>query len=253
MEIIPAIDIQDGKCVRLYQGDFNQATIYSSDPLSMAQRWVDQGATRLHIVDLDGARAGHPRNTDVIETIVAAVSIPVQVGGGLRNEQDIASVLALGVERVILGTVAVRDPGLVARAIERFEERIIIGVDARNGWVATAGWTELSETHAVELVNQMVRVGVQRIVYTDIARDGTLTEPNYAATQDLIRPEGPAIIASGGISHTDHLVRLAHIGVEGAIVGRALYTGAIELSAALTALKEGENRGSDIIGAGGEV
>jgi phosphoribosylformimino-5-aminoimidazole carboxamide ribotide isomerase len=240
MHIIPAIDIKDGACVRLYQGDFAQATVYGTDPAEMARRWVEQGATRLHVVDLDGAKAGHPVNMDAVRAIVQAAGVPVQLGGGLRNEADIAAALDAGVVRVILGTVAVRDPAFVERMIERFDSSIIVGVDANDGRVATSGWTELEQTQAAELVERMAQIGVQRIIYTDIARDGTLTEPNYAATGALVRPGGPAIIASGGIAHTDHLVRLAALGVEGAIVGRALYTGAMTLPGALAALRPGE-------------
>ncbi|NJK79026.1 MAG: 1-(5-phosphoribosyl)-5-[(5-phosphoribosylamino)methylideneamino]imidazole-4-carboxamide isomerase [Chloroflexaceae bacterium] len=241
MEIIPAIDIKDGVCVRLYQGDFEQATVYGEDPAAVARHWVAQGATRLHVVDLDGARTGYPTNTAAIRAIVAAVEIPVQLGGGMRTDDAIQAAFATGVERVIIGTAAVRDPGLVTRMVERYDERIIIGVDARDGWVATAGWTEMSEIHAAELIEQMAYVGVQRVIYTDIARDGTLTEPNYAATGALVRPDGtpPAIIASGGIAQVEHLLRLAALGVAAAIVGRALYTGDIQLPQAIAAVDKG--------------
>lgn len=237
MEIIPAIDLKEGRCVRLYQGDFAQATVYSEDPVGTARHWVEQGATRLHVVDLDGAKAGRPVNTDAVLAIVRAVNVPIQLGGGLRHESDIVAALSLGVARVILGTAAVRDPALVERMVARFGSSIVVGVDARDGRVATTGWTETAQVQASELVNLMTRVGVQRIIYTDITRDGTLTEPNYAATAELVRPHGPAILASGGISHIDHLVRLKATGVEGAIIGRALYTGAIALPAAIAALQ----------------
>lgn len=237
MEIIPAIDLKEGQCVRLYQGDFAQATVYSKDPVGTARHWVEQGATRLHVVDLDGAKAGRPVNTDAVLAIVRAVNVPIQLGGGLRHESDIVAALSLGVARVILGTSAVRDPALVERMVARFGSSIVVGVDARGGRVATTGWTETAQVQASELVNLMTRVGVQRIIYTDITRDGTLTEPNYAATAELVRPHGPAILASGGISHIDHLVRLKATGVEGAIIGRALYTGAIALPAAIAALQ----------------
>jgi phosphoribosylformimino-5-aminoimidazole carboxamide ribotide isomerase len=240
MELLPAIDIKDGMCVRLYQGDFAQATVYGTDPAEMARRWVEQGASRLHVVDLDGAKAGHPVNMKAVQAIVRAAGVPVQLGGGLRNEAGIAAALDAGVARVILGTVAVRDPVFVERMIGRFGSRIIVGVDANDGRVATSGWTELEHMQAADLVGHMAQIGVQRIIYTDIARDGTLTEPNYVATAALIHPGGPAIIASGGIAQTDHLVRLAALGVEGAIVGRALYTGAITLPGALAVLRAGE-------------
>lgn len=233
MDIIPAIDLKEGKCVRLYQGDFARTTVYSDDPVEVAQRWAAQGATRIHVVDLDGARDGHPVNTDAVGRIVRGVNIPVQLGGGLRVDTDIAAVLALGVAHVILGTAAVHDAELVTRMIERFDDRIIIGVDARDGRVATAGWTELAEVQATDLVEQMTHLGVGRFIYTDISRDGTLTEPNYAAVSALVRPAGPAIIASGGVSHMDHIRRLRTTGVSGVIIGRALYTGDIDLATAL--------------------
>jgi phosphoribosylformimino-5-aminoimidazole carboxamide ribotide isomerase len=240
MEIIPAIDLKDGRCVRLYQGDFAQVTVYSEDPLATARLWADQGASRLHVVDLDGAKSGRPVNTDAVLAIVGAMGIPVQLGGGLRREEDISAALALGVERVILGTAAIDDAEMVERVVARFGEQVVVGVDARDGMVATAGWTETASVRAVDLIARMAEVGVRRIIYTDIARDGTLTEPNYAALRELVRDDGPAIIASGGIAEIDHLLRLADLGVEAAIVGKALYTGAIDLAAAITALKEGK-------------
>lgn len=236
MEIIPAIDLKDGLCVRLYQGDFAQSTVYSEDPVAVARRWEELGASRIHVVDLDGARNGRPTNTDAVVAIVQAVGVPVQLGGGLRREEDINAVLALGVERVILGTAAVEQADLVARLVARFDDQIVVGVDARNGLVATAGWTETADVHATDLVAHMADLGVRRVIYTDISRDGTLTEPNFAAMAELQRPGGPAIIASGGIARIEHLQRLARLGVEGAIVGKALYTGAIDLATALAAI-----------------
>jgi phosphoribosylformimino-5-aminoimidazole carboxamide ribotide isomerase len=236
MELIPAIDLKDGRCVRLYQGDFAQATVYGDDPVAMARRWADMGATRLHVVDLDGAKGGHPVNTDAVRGIVRALKIPVQLGGGMRREEDIHAALEIGVERVILGTAAVEQADMVARMAARFGEQIIVGVDARNGMVATDGWTSTVDVRATELIDRMAELGVRRIIYTDISRDGTLTEPNFAALGELIRPGGPAIIASGGIAATPHLLRLAELGAEGAIVGKAIYTGAIDLAEALAAL-----------------
>ncbi len=237
MDIIPAIDIKDGKCVRLYQGDFTRMTVYDDDPPAVARRWVEQGARMLHVVDLDGARAGHPMNADVILAIVQAAEVPVQIGGGLRDEQAVLAALGLGVARVVLGTAAVQQPDLIARLVERYSEEIAVGVDARDGIVATSGWTEQAQVNAAELVEHMAALGVRRIIYTDISRDGTLSEPNYAATAALVRPEGPAIIASGGVGKLDHLLRLAQIDVEAVIVGRALYTGDIRLPEAIEALK----------------
>lgn len=237
MELIPAIDLKDGRCVRLVQGDFTQSTIYGDDPVAMAQRWVACGATRLHVVDLDGARNGRPTNTDAVLAIVRAAGVPVQLGGGLRRDEDVSAALALGVERVILGTAAVEHAELVARLLARFGDRLIIGVDARDGKVATAGWTETADVWAVDLVRHMAALGVRRVIYTDISRDGTLTEPNFEALAALIWPGGPAIIASGGIAEVAHLRRLAALGVEGAIVGKALYAGRIDLQAALASLR----------------
>jgi phosphoribosylformimino-5-aminoimidazole carboxamide ribotide isomerase len=236
MELIPAIDIKNGRCVRLFQGDFAQETVYGDDPAAVALRWVDQGATRLHLVDLDGARAGQPVNAELISTIARAVPIPVQVGGGLRSAAHVEQLLEAGAARVILGTAAVRDPELVAQLAQRFGDAIIVGVDARDGLVATEGWLDTATIRATDLVDRMAAVGVRRVVYTDIARDGTLTEPNYAATGELIRPGGPAIVASGGVARADQLLRLAALGCDAAIVGRALYTGDILLPDALRAL-----------------
>jgi phosphoribosylformimino-5-aminoimidazole carboxamide ribotide isomerase len=236
MEIIPAIDIKDGICVRLYQGDFARATVYDKDPPAVARRWVEQGARLIHVVDLDGARAGRPINTAAIGAIVRAVDVPVQLGGGLRGEPEVRATLDLGVTRVILGTAAVEQPELIARLIERYGEALAVGVDARAGLVATAGWTETAQLRATELVDQMAALGVRRLIYTDIARDGTLSEPNYAATAALVRPGGPAIVASGGVGRIEHLLRLATTGVEAVIVGRALYTGHLQLDEALRAL-----------------
>jgi phosphoribosylformimino-5-aminoimidazole carboxamide ribotide isomerase len=240
MELIPAIDLKDGRCVRLYQGDFAQSTVYSDDPVATARQWVAQGAKRLHVVDLDGARSGRPTNTDAVLAIVQAVNVPLQLGGGLRREEDINAALALGVERVILGTAAVEQLDLVARLAARFGEQIIVGVDARDGLVATAGWTETADVRAVDLVRHVAELGVRRVIYTDISRDGTLTEPNFAALAELIWPGGPAIIASGGIAQLAHLTRLASDGAEGAIIGKALYDGKIDLAAALAALSAHE-------------
>jgi phosphoribosylformimino-5-aminoimidazole carboxamide ribotide isomerase len=238
MDIIPAIDIKGGKCVRLYQGDFDRVTVYDHNPAEVARRWVAQGARMLHVVDLDGARAGYPVNADVILAIVQSVDVPVQIGGGLRDEQAIVAALALGAARVVLGTAAVEQPELVARLAGRYGEEIAVGVDARDGIVATSGWTTQAQVRAPELIEHMAALGVRRFIYTDIARDGTLTEPNYTATAALVRPGGPAIIASGGVGKLDHLVRLAQIGVEAVVVGKALYTGDLDLVGAIEALKQ---------------
>lgn len=233
MEIIPAIDLKDGRCVRLYQGDFAQMTVYADDPVAVARAWQEQGATRLHLVDLDGARTGRPQNVDAVLAITQAVQIPVQLGGGLRREEDVEAALALGVERVIIGTAAIAETELVARLLNRFGEQIVIGIDARNGMVATDGWTVTSTVTAATLAAQMAALGARRIIYTDISRDGALSGPNFTALAELMRADGPAIIASGGIATLDHVRRLAQLGVEGAIIGKALYVGAISLPEAL--------------------
>ena len=233
MDIIPAIDLRAGRCVRLVQGDFDQTTVYADDPAAQAQAWQAAGATRLHVVDLDGARLGQPTQTDTIAAIVQAVDIPVQLGGGLRNAEAVAAALELGVQYVILGTAAVEQPGLVAELVQRYGSAIIVGIDARDGVVATAGWLASGGIAATELASQMGQLGVQQLIYTDISRDGTLSEPNYAATAALVQANGPAIIASGGIARIEQLERLATDGVAGAIVGTALYTGHIDLQTAL--------------------
>ncbi|HMQ34773.1 MAG TPA: HisA/HisF-related TIM barrel protein, partial [Chloroflexaceae bacterium] len=182
------------------------------------------------------ARTGRPTNIDAVLAIVRAVGVPVQLGGGLRREEDVGAALDLGVERVILGTAAVEQADLVARLLARFGDRLIVGVDARDGRVATAGWTETADVRAVDLVRHMADLGVRRVIYTDISRDGTLTEPNFEALAELIWPGGPAVVASGGIAQVAHLTRLAALGAEGAIVGKALYDGKIDLGQALAAL-----------------
>jgi len=238
MQIIPAIDIKDGRCVRLYQGNYDDVTVFDHDPVTIARRWEQLGAQRIHVVDLDGAKAGRPVNAQIVFAIVRAVQVPVQLGGGLRDVGTVDSALNLGVDRAILGTAAVRDPQLVAHLVERYGERIAVGVDAREGKVAAQGWTETSQLSAIDLTEQMAQCGVRTIIYTDISRDGTLEGPNIAATAALVRPDGPAIIASGGVGQLDDLLALAQSGVAGVIVGKALYTGAIELRHALGALKE---------------
>ncbi len=235
MEIIPAIDLRGGKCVRLYQGDYEKETVFSDDPVSVALRWQSEGAKRLHLVDLDGAAKGELCNLDAIEKIAAAVEIPVQVGGGVRSLETIEQLLELGVGRAILGTVAVENPDLAEEACQRFGEQIIIGIDARDGWVATRGWLQQSTITAGELAARMVGLGARRFIYTDISRDGTLTSPNFEAVAELLSQVSVPVIAAGGISSVGHLIRLAALGAEGAIVGRAIYTGDINLKNALGA------------------
>ena len=236
MEIIPAIDVKSGLCVRLLQGDYQKETVYSHDPIGVAVRWQQDGVSRLHIVDLDGAAAGEPVNVDVIAATAEQVHIPLQVGGGIRTRQSAEVLLELGVDRVVLGTSAIEDPDLIEGLCrDRGGDSIVVAVDARDGKVAIKGWTETTTVKATELVRRMEDLGVRRFLYTDISRDGTLTEPNFEAIEELITYTSHPILASGGISSTEHIRRLATIGVEGAIIGSAFYTGTLDLKAAIKA------------------
>ena len=238
MEIIPAIDLKAGRCVRLYQGDYQKETVYSDDPVSVSLRWQHEGASRLHVVDLDGAASGELTNLEVIKAISTQINIPIQVGGGVRTLQAAETLLDMGVDRVVLGTSPVQDPDLVVRLChDHGGGRVVVAVDARDGQVAIRGWTESTSVSAAEMVKRMESLGVIRFLYTDISRDGTLTLPNFEAIQGLIEHTSRPILASGGISSTGHIVRLAAIGAEGAILGRALYTGDIDLESAIQAVK----------------
>ncbi|MGB8707201.1 MAG: 1-(5-phosphoribosyl)-5-[(5-phosphoribosylamino)methylideneamino]imidazole-4-carboxamide isomerase [Dehalococcoidia bacterium] len=233
MEVIPAVDIKEGKCVRLYQGDYLRETVFSEDPVDVALGWRAQGARRLHVIDLDGAAGGEPHNIAVIEAIVQRVNLPVQLGGGIRDGATVSKLLAIGIDRVILGTVAVENPELVKSLCQKYDEFIVIGIDARDGYVATRGWVKGTEIKALELGLKMADIGVRRIIYTDIKRDGTLTEPGFESIAEMVKGVNLPIIAAGGISKLSHLRKLKELGVEGAIVGKALYTGDINLSEAL--------------------
>jgi len=233
MEVIPAVDIKGGRCVRLYQGDYLKETVFSEDPVDVAMGWRAQGARRLHVIDLDGAAGGEVNNIAVIEAIVKRVKLPVQLGGGIREEATVAKLLDIGVDRVILGTVAVENQELVKSLCRKYSEAIVVGIDARDGYVATHGWVKGTETKALELGTQMAAMGVKRIIYTDIKRDGTLTEPGFEAIAEMVKGVKLPIIAAGGISKLSHLRKLKKLGVEGAIVGKALYTGDIKLREAL--------------------
>ncbi|MCC5898582.1 MAG: 1-(5-phosphoribosyl)-5-[(5-phosphoribosylamino)methylideneamino]imidazole-4-carboxamide isomerase [Phormidium sp. BM_Day4_Bin.17] len=242
MDVIPAIDLLGGRCVRLYQGDYDQSQTFSEDPVAMAQQWQDQGASRLHLVDLDGAKEGRPENSAVIEAITRHLSIPVQLGGGLRDRDTVARVLDCGVERAILGTAAVEQPQLVQQLCQEFPGQIAVGIDARDGSVATRGWLETSEVKATDLAQQMAQYGVAAIIYTDIHRDGTLSGPNRDALRELAEAISVPVIASGGMSSVSDLLgllSLESLGVTGAIIGRALYTGDISLKEAVRAVGEG--------------
>ena len=236
MEVIPAIDLKGGACVRLFQGDFNRETVFSRDPAETALRWERAGARRIHVVDLEGSRSGVPTNLEAIGAIAGAASIPVQVGGGIRNVETARALLEAGVGRVVLGTAAVEDPELVREICRRWgAERVIIAVDAREGRVATWGWTEDTSVEATELVREMSALGPRRFLYTDISRDGTMTSPNFGAVEELVRETGMSIIASGGVSKVDDIRRLASTGAESVIVGRALYEGTVDLAEAIVA------------------
>ncbi|MEB3293469.1 MAG: 1-(5-phosphoribosyl)-5-[(5-phosphoribosylamino)methylideneamino]imidazole-4-carboxamide isomerase [Synechococcales bacterium] len=242
MEVIPAIDLLGGNCVRLYQGDYEQSQVFGEDPIAVARQWQDQGAIRLHLVDLDGAKTGQPVNLPVIERVVQALEIPVQVGGGLRDRDRVRQLLGLGVQRAILGTIAVEQPELVGDLCGEFPGQIVVGIDARNGKVATKGWLETSEVIATELAGRMAVLGAAAIIYTDIHRDGTLQGPNLEALRELATGIGIPVIASGGVSSvTDllNLLALEPLGVTGAIVGRAIYTGDVDLKEAIRAVGNG--------------
>jgi len=236
IEIIPAIDIRKGRCVRLYQGDYQRETIFSDDPVEVALEWQSQGAPRVHIVDLDGAATDKLHNLDIITEIASALLVPSQVGGGIRHLRTIEELLKAGIERVILGTAAVEDPALVREACRNFSESIIVGIDTWEGHIAIHGWQQHTELKAIEFAKSMVELGVRRFICTDISRDGTLTEPNIIAIAELVDTIRLPIIAAGGISSLNHLALLGRIGVEGAIVGKALYTRNINLKQALATI-----------------
>jgi phosphoribosylformimino-5-aminoimidazole carboxamide ribotide isomerase len=236
MQVIPAIDLKDGQCVRLRQGVMEDSTVFSDDPVAMARRWADQGARRLHLVDLNGAFEGEPVNASAVRAIAAALpSMPIQIGGGIRDLETISAYLSAGVEFVIIGTMAVREPAFVTAACEAFPGHVIVGIDAKDGWVATDGWASVSEVQAIDLARQFAQAGVSEIVYTDIARDGMMQGVNVEATLTLAKATPIPVIASGGISHIDDIQRLvehAHEGISGAITGRAIYEGALDFAEA---------------------
>jgi phosphoribosylformimino-5-aminoimidazole carboxamide ribotide isomerase len=230
VQIYPAIDLRGGQCVRLRQGDYKQETVFGSDPAAMARHWVDQGATFLHIVDLDGARDGQPVNGDSIRAIIAATGVPCQLGGGLRSEAHIAEVLSWGVTRVILGTRALRDPAWFEGVCRTFPGKVVAGIDARNGRVATEGWLQVSDVSALDLARRLADWPVAAIVYTDISRDGMLAGPNCAALAEMAAAVPLPVIASGGVTTLDDVRQLARLKLAGCIIGRALYEGTLDLA-----------------------
>ena len=236
MIIIPAIDLREGKCVRLIEGKIENETIYSEDPVAVAKSWEEQGAEMIHLVDLDGAFAGHPQNQEVIKEILKVVKVPVQVGGGIRTLETIDELLELGVQWVVLGTVAINNPGLVKAACTKWGDRIVVGIDAKDGYVAIEGWEATVGKTILELAKEMEAIGVKRIVYTDVRRDGTLKGPNVESTKELAEQTNIEVIASGGVAKLDDLLALKsyeNIGIAGVIVGKALYSGAFTLKEAL--------------------
>ena len=244
MIVLPAIDIKDGRCVRLYQGDFDRLTTYDADPVEVARRWQEAGASWLHVVDLDGALNGYPANLEVIRRIRAAVSLHIECGGGMRTLEAMQRMLDMGIDRIILSTIALTDPDLLETALQRWSERIVVGLDARDGEVAIAGWRETSQVQATELAGELAARGVARFVYTDIARDGALHGPNLPALQAMqtaisSASPGRALIASGGITSIADLQAIAQLGIEGTIVGKALYTGTIDLTQAIQLCERG--------------
>jgi phosphoribosylformimino-5-aminoimidazole carboxamide ribotide isomerase len=232
--ILPAIDLRGGRCVRLRQGDYAKETVFGDDPAAMARRWVEQGATFLHLVDLDGAREGRPVNGESVRRILSSIDVPCQLGGGLRTEEHLAEALGWGVRRVILGTRALRDPAWCEAMCRKFPGQVVLGIDARAGRVASEGWLQDSNTSAMELARRCSAWPLAALVYTDISRDGMLEGPNIDATVALARElPGVPVIASGGVTTLQDVARLARVRLAGCIVGRALYEGRIDLASAI--------------------
>lgn len=237
MRIYPAIDIKDGNCVRLLQGRFSDVTVYGDSPADMAKKWQDLGGEFIHVVDLDGALKGSGVNAKRIKEICENVSVPVQTGGGIRTIEDIEERLSNGVNRVIIGTKAVADAEFVKEAVKKYGDKIVIGIDAKDGYVAVEGWEKTSEWKAVDFAKKIEETGVKTIVYTDIATDGTLKGPNIEAMREMVENTSLDVIASGGVGQIEHIIALKDTGVEGVIVGRALYTGNVDLGEAIKKAK----------------
>jgi len=237
MIIIPAVDIKDGKCVRLLQGRMDAQTVFSDDPSSMAKRWENEGASLIHVVDLDGAVSKNPMNVKSVQKILQTVTADIQIGGGIRNMETIQMYMDLGVKRVIIGTEAIRNPSFVKDACKSFPSGIVVGIDARNGMAAIEGWTETTQTSAIDLAKQFEDCGVAAIHFTDIHRDGMQTGPNIEETRRLAESVSVPVVASGGVSNLEDIERLLPlqaVGVTGVIVGRALYSGTVDLKEAMS-------------------
>ncbi len=233
MRMYPAIDLKDGECVRLYKGDYDKKTVYSTDAVETALKWQNSGADFLHVVDLDGARSGDGKNREIIKKICETVAMRVQTGGGIRTMEDIDALLSAGVARVILGTAAVKNFALVEEACKKYPGRIAVGIDAKDGFVATDGWEKVSTFTAVDFAKKVEKAGVRTIIYTDIATDGAMCGPNVEAMREMVNETGLEVIASGGVSCIDDIKALLKTGVEGAITGRAIYDGKLDLSEAV--------------------
>jgi len=229
MIIFPAIDIKDGRCVRLQQGQFDKVAVYSENPAEVALQWEQKGAKALHVVDLDGALKGRLVNRETIQEIIRTVHIPVQLGGGIRTMEDIEEALNDGVNRVILGTSAVKEKGFVQKALKKYGKQIAVSIDAKDGYVAIEGWTKTSQVKAVDFAKELESLGLKTLIYTDIAKDGMLLGPNFEEIENLMKQITMDVIASGGISSKEHVVKLKAMNVAGAIIGKALYTNAIWL------------------------
>ncbi len=233
MEIWPAIDMRGGQCVRLQQGDYNKETVFGANPAEMASRWVSEGAQFLHLVDLDGAKDGLPTNLPSVKAILKAVSIPCELGGGIRNEQTIQELLNVGLTRAVIGTLAIKKPDWFAEMARKFPGKLVLGIDARNGWVATDGWLETSQTSAIELAQKYASLPLAAIVYTDIATDGMLKGPNVDAMGKMQAALDIPVVASGGVTTAEDVAQLKAVGMAGAIIGRSLYEGRITIAQAL--------------------
>lgn len=232
MQVIPAIDLRGGQCVRLQQGDYDRETVFGDDPAAMAARWESEGASRIHLVDLDGAKQGRPVNIEAVRAILGRVKVPCQLGGGVRDEATIAAWLEAGLARVIVGTKALQDPSWFRSMVEKYPGRLTLGLDAKGGRVATGGWLEVSSVDAADLAGQFDDLPLAAVIYTDIARDGMLEGPNLEATEALVLRLKTPVTASGGVGRLEDLARLATLPVEACIVGRALYEGRFRLSEA---------------------
>jgi len=239
VQIWPAIDLRGGKCVRLQQGDYRRETVFGEDPASMARHWVELGAECLHLVDLEGARSGQPANLASVEAILAAVAVPCQLGGGIRTEETIFRLLGMGVARLVVGTQALRQPEWFRQMCHQFPGKLVLGIDARGGRVATEGWLQTSEVSALELARRYASLPLAAIVYTDIAADGMLAGPNFSAMAEMQRAVGLPVIASGGVTTVEDVARLAEIPMAGCIIGRALYEGTLSLPEAIRAGRRG--------------